>query len=98
LQIHLLRVLQEKEIVRIGSSTPIPINARIIAATNKDLKKLIKKGQFRSDLYYRLNVVELSLPPLIKREGDIDLLSQSFAVELAKTHGKEVPIINEDVL
>ena len=98
LQVHLLRVLQEKEVVPIGSSKPIPIDVRIIAATNKDLKQLVNEGAFRSDLYYRLNVVQLHLPPLRDRHGDIDLLCKYFTKELAKAHGKEVPTIDENVV
>lgn len=98
LQVHLLRVLQEKEIVRIGSSKPIPLDVRIIAATNKNLTRLIEDGRFRSDLYYRLNVVELQLPPLRERKSDIPLLSESFAAELAKTHQKPIPAIDWNVL
>ncbi|MEI3613939.1 sigma-54-dependent Fis family transcriptional regulator [Pseudogracilibacillus sp. SO30301A] len=98
LQVHLLRVLQEKEVVPIGSSKPIPIDVRIIAATNKNLQKLVQDGLFRSDLYYRLNVVELYLPPLQEREGDIPLLCHYFTKELAKTHKKQVPTIDKNVL
>lgn len=98
LQVHLLRVLQEKEIVRIGSSKSIPINVRIIAATNKDLTNLIEEGLFRSDLYFRLNVVELHLPPLRKRDGDIQLLCHFFMKELAHTHEKPVPTMDDEVL
>ena len=98
LQVHLLRVLQEKEVVPIGSSKPIPIDVRIIAATNKNLEQLIVEGKFREDLYYRLNVVELQLPPLRERLEDIPLLCHYFATELAKTHGKEVPTIEKKVI
>ena len=98
LQVHLLRVLQEKEIVPIGSSKPIPIDVRIIAATNKNLEELISEGSFRSDLYYRLNVVELHLPPLHQRKEDIPLLCQFFARELAKNHRREVPTIDKKVI
>lgn len=98
LQVNLLRVLQEKEIVRLGSSKPIPIDVRVIAATNKNLKESMEKGVFRSDLYFRLNVVELHLPPLRERAEDIPLLSQYFVKELAKTHGKQVPTIDHEVL
>lgn len=98
LQVHLLRVLQEKEVVPIGSSKPVPVDVRIIAATNQDLASLIQKGTFRSDLYYRLNVVEVHLPPLKHRKGDIPLLCQHFATELAKSHGREVPAIDNEVL
>lgn len=98
LQVHLLRVLQEKEVMPIGSSKPISIDVRIIAATNNNLEKLVNEGAFRSDLYYRLNVVELYLPPLSERQGDIPLLCQYFAKELAKTHGRIAPTIDKKVL
>lgn len=98
LQVHLLRVLQEKEVVRLGSSKSIPVDVRIIAATNKDIENLIESGKFRSDLYFRLNVVELNLPPLKERIEDINLLCDYFALELAKTHDKSVPVINSDVI
>lgn len=78
LQVHLLRVLQEKEVTRIGSSKPIPVNVRIIAATNKDLHKLIQQGQFRDDLFFRLNVVTVNFPPLRERKEDIPLLADYF--------------------
>lgn len=98
LQVHLLRVLQEKEIVRLGSSQPIPIDVRIIAATNQNLTELIENNKFRMDLYYRLNVVELTIPPLRERKSDLLLLTRYFAFQSANTHGKEVPDIDSQVL
>ena len=77
-QIRLLRVLQEKQVRRIGSSKVIPVDVRVIAATNKDLKLLIEKGEFRQDLYYRLNVLPLTIPPLRQRKQDIMCLAESF--------------------
>ncbi|KYO69169.1 sigma 54-interacting transcriptional regulator [Thermovenabulum gondwanense] len=77
-QVRLLRVLQEKQIRRIGSSKVIPIDVRVISATNKDLKKLIENGEFRQDLYYRLNVLPLRLPPLRERKQDILELAEIF--------------------
>ncbi len=97
LQVHLLRVLQEKEVVRLGSSRPIPVDVRIIAATNQNLIELIQRGQFRMDLYFRLNVVEFKLPPLRERKEDIVPLCRHFVEKCAKKLGKPVPTIDEQV-
>lgn len=78
LQSTLLRVLQEKEIMRIGSSTPKPIDVRVIAATNRNLKACIKEGTFREDLYYRLNILPIHIPPLRNRKSDIKVLAEHF--------------------
>ncbi|WP_226085885.1 sigma 54-interacting transcriptional regulator [Mesobacillus sp. S13] len=84
LQARLLRVLQEQEIRRIGGTRNIPVDVRIIAATNKNLKEMIEKGEFREDLYHRLKVLSLSLPPLRERKEDIPLLVQHFIYESHK--------------
>jgi DNA-binding NtrC family response regulator len=78
LQAKLLRVLQEQEVDRVGGKRPIPIRVRVIATTNKDLRKLIARGQFREDLFFRLNVVPLRMPPLRERKDDITVLTQHF--------------------
>ncbi|WP_252217873.1 sigma 54-interacting transcriptional regulator [Clostridium chauvoei] len=78
MQVHLLRVIQEGKITRVGGKVPIEIDVRIIAATNKDLKEEIKKGCFRNDLFYRLNVIPLQMPPLKDRFGDIPILIDYF--------------------
>ena len=77
-QMKLLRALQENEIMRLGSSQPRKIDVRVIAATNRDLKEMIDANEFRSDLYYRLNVVNLEIPPLRERKKDIIPLAQHF--------------------
>lgn len=98
LQVHLLRVLQEMEVVRIGSAQPIPIDVRIIAATNKNLNDLIDQGYFRMDLYFRINVVELKLPPLRERKEDIVSLCHYFIKKNATRLGKPIPTIDDQVI
>ena len=78
LQAKLLRVLQERELMRVGGKKPIKVNVRIIAATNVNLKEAVKNGDFREDLYYRLNVVPVELPPLRERKEDIKALAEYF--------------------
>lgn len=98
MQVMLLRVLEEKSIVRLGSSKPIPIDVRIIAATNQDLEKMVKEGKFRVDLFYRLNVVQLKLPPLRERGHDLVLLCHHFIQEFAKQLQRPVSDIDEQAL
>ncbi|MCF6096331.1 sigma 54-interacting transcriptional regulator [Thermovorax subterraneus] len=87
LQAHLLRVIQEKEISRIGDDKVIPVNIRIIAATNKDLMKYVQEGKFREDLYYRLNVINIKMPPLRERKEDIPLLVNHFISRFCAKYG-----------
>jgi len=98
MQAKLLRVLEEKEFLRLGGSRYIPLNARIIAATNKELLTEVKEGNFRSDLYYRLNVLQLSIPPLRERQGDIELLTQLFIQMVSRELDKRVVGITPDAL
>ena len=88
LQAKLLRVLQEKEVDRIGGRAPVPIDARVIATTNRDLMSLARQGAFREDLYYRLNVVRLGIPPLRERAGDIPLLTDFFCKRYGSEYGR----------
>ncbi|MGC8684942.1 MAG: sigma-54-dependent transcriptional regulator [bacterium] len=98
LQMDLLRVLETKEIVRIGSSLPISVDVRIIAATNKDLRKGIENGSFREDLYYRLNVITIEIPPLRERPEDIPLLVEHIIERVNIETGKSVKKISEDAM
>ncbi|MFJ9501384.1 sigma-54-dependent transcriptional regulator [Brevibacillus centrosporus] len=89
LQVKLLRVLQERTLVRLGGVEPIPIDVRIIAATNRDLRERIRQELFREDLYYRLNVVPIQMPPLRERKEDIPLLIRHFLTKFGRETGKE---------
>ena len=96
LQIKLLRVLQDHRIIKVGSNNPVNIDVRVIAATNKDLIKLIKQNKFREDLYYRLNVIPLNIPPLREREEDIIDLANHFVKKYAAILGKDYSSITID--
>jgi len=90
IQVHLLRVLEEKEFSRVGGNEPIKVDVRVISATNRDMKEAVARGQFREDLYYRLNVVNIELPPLRERKEDIPLLAQLFLKKFALENKKEI--------
>lgn len=94
LQVKILRVLQEKEIERVGGTSTRKVDVRIVAATNRDLETEVREGRFREDLYYRLNVIPLHLPPLRERGADILLLAEHFLNKFCK--GKERPILKLD--
>ena len=98
LQAKLLRVLQEKEICRVGETQTKKIDARIIAATNKNLEDLIEKGLFRQDLFFRLNVINIDIPPLRDRENDIILLAKHFALKYARELGKTEPAFTDKAI
>ncbi|MBN1474037.1 MAG: sigma-54-dependent Fis family transcriptional regulator [Syntrophaceae bacterium] len=90
MQVKLLRVLQEREVTRVGGSDLIKVDVRVIAASNKDLKEEIQKGNFREDLFYRLNVVSLNVPPLRQRKEDIPILAQHFLKHFSKRNNKNI--------
>jgi len=98
LQVQLLRVLQQKEFERVGGETLIPIKARIIAATNKDLNALVSDGEFREDLYFRLKVVSINLPPLRERLDDVPFLVSHFLAKINNELHKNVTKVPEDVM
>jgi formate hydrogenlyase transcriptional activator len=97
-QAKLLRVLQEHEFERVGSSNTLRVDVRIVAATNRDLRKAVRDGEFREDLYYRLNVFPVELPPLRARAEDIPLLVQFFAQKYAPRVGRRVDGVDPDTL
>ena len=97
-QAKLLRVLQEKEIMRVGSNKNIPIDARVIAATNADLVKSVKEGKFREDLFYRLSILPINIPPLRERKEDIPLLVNNFIAKFNDEYGRNIADISNDAL
>jgi len=97
-QVKLLRILEENLVTRLGGNTLVPIDVRLIAATNSDLQAAVRKGTFREDLYYRLKVVEIHLPPLRARRADIPVLAVSFLREAAERHGLPVPELSQETL
>ena len=97
-QVKLLRVLEERMVVPVGANDPIAVDVRVLAATHQDLEKRIESGEFREDLYYRLKVITLHVPPLRQRRQDIPLLADHFRAQLAKLHDKHVDGIDREVL
>jgi PAS domain S-box-containing protein len=98
LQKKLLRVLQEREITRVGSTIPIPIDVRVIAATNANLEQKVKEGSFREDLYYRLNVIPILIPPLREIKDDISFIVEHLIFKLNQSYGREVLRMSGDAL
>ncbi|MGA9119166.1 MAG: sigma 54-interacting transcriptional regulator, partial [Bacteroidota bacterium] len=98
LQLDLLRVLQERSFYRVGGSEEITVDVRVIAATNVDLEKAVQEGRFRDDLFYRLNVINIRIPPLRERPEDIPLLVHHFIEDISQELGKEVQEITEEAI
>ncbi|MFC1538123.1 sigma-54-dependent transcriptional regulator [Candidatus Latescibacterota bacterium] len=98
LQVKLLRVLQERKLERVGGNESISVDVRIVAATNRDLEKEIVNGSFREDLYYRVNVVHIAIPPLRKRKADIPVLAEHFVSLYAREHSKNVHSLSREAL
>jgi transcriptional regulator with PAS, ATPase and Fis domain len=98
MQIKLLRVLQEKEVEPVGGLEPIPVDVRVIAATNRPLEQMIEEKRFREDLFYRINVIPFTIPPLRERPEDIVPLTQFFIEKISKRSGKRISSIDEEVM
>jgi two-component system response regulator HydG len=97
-QVKLLRVLQQREVIPVGATEALPVDTRVLAATNRDLEEEIKRGSFRPDLFYRLNVIALHLPPLRQRADDIPVLAESFLRGSATARGESPKVLAEDTL
>jgi DNA-binding NtrC family response regulator len=97
MQVKLLRVIQERQMMRVGGTATIKVDVRFIASTNRNINESIKSNEFRKDLYYRLNVVSLELPPLAARRGDIPLLAQHFLEKHSKLMSRETPYLSKEV-
>lgn len=98
IQVKLLRVIQEREFRRVGGNQDIKVDVRVVAATNKDLEKAVAEGSFREDLYYRLDVIPIRLPPLRMRTGDIPILVNHFLERFSKESGKPKPVISTEAM
>ena len=98
LQAKLLRVVQEGRFEKVGGTETVEVDVRIVAATNEDLARLVGQREFRKDLYYRLNVIPIQLPPLAERRGDVPLLTRSFIERFSERHGKNVTDVSQEAL
>jgi DNA-binding NtrC family response regulator len=98
MQVKLLRVIQEKEFLRVGGVDPISVDVRFIAATHRDLKEDVEKGHFRQDLYYRLNVISIHVPPLAERNGDVPLLAHYFLARKSQEMKRDIQEIDREVM
>ncbi len=98
MQVKLLRAIQEKAVRPVGGNEEIPVNVRILCATHNNLAEKVRQGQFREDLYYRVNVIELVVPPLRERKADIPLLTAHILAQVAERHARDIPTISDDAL
>ena len=98
MQVKLLRVIQERQMMRVGGTRTITVDARFVAATNRNIQEAVQTNEFRKDLYYRLNVVSLDLPPLASLKNDIPLLAQHFLEKHSKLMGRAMPSLSREVL
>ena len=98
LQVKLLRVLEERSVMRVGGGELIDVDFRLIAATNRDLEREVEEGRFREDLYYRLKVVTLAVPPLRDRPGDLELLTESYLERFCREHGRSPKRLSQEAL
>jgi two-component system response regulator HydG len=98
LQVKLLRVIQEREVIPVGATEAIPVDVRILAATNRDLEEEVRRGNFRSDLFYRLNVIAVNLPPLRERRDDLIALIELFLENMGRETGGELKALSQDAL
>ncbi|MBW9086204.1 sigma 54-interacting transcriptional regulator, partial [Agrobacterium pusense] len=98
MQVKLLRAIQEKSVRAVGAAAEEPVDVRILSATHKDLAELVEDGRFRHDLYYRINVIELRVPPLRERRQDLPELAASVLARLARSHGRPTPLLAPSAL